>query len=113
MVAKIAAEIDRNHSHKAIAAITFTIKAAQEIKDRNHQKFSYSHHWLTTLLSQPYGSVLLLANMQQDCFHSNIRTIYCVKFRSSHFLNRLWKGKFHSPCECYREFLCALRIKLP
>ena len=34
MVAKIAAEIDRNHSHKAIAAITFTIKAAQEIKDR-------------------------------------------------------------------------------
>ena len=34
MVAKIAAEIEHNHTHKSIAAITFTIKAAQEIKDR-------------------------------------------------------------------------------
>lgn len=34
MVQKIAKEIDENHSHKVIAAITFTIKAAQEIKDR-------------------------------------------------------------------------------
>jgi len=34
MVNKIAKEIDDNHSHKVIAAITFTIKAAQEIKDR-------------------------------------------------------------------------------
>ena len=34
MVQKIAKEIEDNHSHKVIAAITFTIKAAQEIKDR-------------------------------------------------------------------------------
>lgn len=34
MVKKIAKEIDENHSHKVIAAITFTIKAAQEIKER-------------------------------------------------------------------------------
>ncbi len=34
MVNKIAKEIDDNHSHKVVAAITFTIKAAQEIKDR-------------------------------------------------------------------------------
>lgn len=34
MVNKIAKEIDDNHTHKVIAAITFTIKAAQEIKDR-------------------------------------------------------------------------------
>ena len=34
MVAKIATEIEHNHTHKSIAAITFTIKAAQEIKDR-------------------------------------------------------------------------------
>ena len=34
MVNKIAKEINDNHSHKVIAAITFTIKAAQEIKDR-------------------------------------------------------------------------------
>ena len=34
MVNKIVKEIEDNHSHKVIAAITFTIKAAQEIKDR-------------------------------------------------------------------------------
>lgn len=34
MVCKIAKEINENRSHKVIAAITFTIKAAQEIKDR-------------------------------------------------------------------------------
>lgn len=34
MVAKIAEEIKRNRTHRVIAAVTFTIKAAQEIKDR-------------------------------------------------------------------------------
>lgn len=34
MVNKIAKEINDNHTHKVVAAITFTIKAAQEIKDR-------------------------------------------------------------------------------
>ena len=34
MVNKIAEEIAEIHTHKSIAAITFTIKAAQEIKDR-------------------------------------------------------------------------------
>ena len=34
MVSKIAKEINENRTHKVIAAITFTIKAAQEIKDR-------------------------------------------------------------------------------
>ena len=34
MVSKIVEEINAKHTHKVIAAITFTIKAAQEIKDR-------------------------------------------------------------------------------
>lgn len=34
MVNKIAHEIENNRTHKVMAAITFTIKAAQEIKDR-------------------------------------------------------------------------------
>lgn len=34
MVSKIAKEIEDNHFHKVIAAITFTVKAAQEIRDR-------------------------------------------------------------------------------
>lgn len=34
MVSKISKEINANRTHKVVAAITFTIKAAQEIKDR-------------------------------------------------------------------------------
>lgn len=34
MVSKIAKEIEGNHTHKVIAAITFTVKAAKEIRDR-------------------------------------------------------------------------------
>lgn len=34
MVSKIEYDIARSHTHKAVAAITFTIKAADEIKDR-------------------------------------------------------------------------------
>ena len=34
MVAKISKEIEENHTHKVIAAITFTIKSAKEIRDR-------------------------------------------------------------------------------
>ena len=34
MVSKIAYDIDHQHTHKAMAAITFTIKAANEIKER-------------------------------------------------------------------------------
>ena len=34
MVSKIAKEIEENHTHKVIAAITFTVKAAKEIRDR-------------------------------------------------------------------------------
>ena len=34
LVSKIAHDIGKNHNHKVIAAITFTIKAANEIKER-------------------------------------------------------------------------------
>ena len=34
MVSKIEKEIEENHTHKVIAAITFTVKAAKEIRDR-------------------------------------------------------------------------------
>ena len=46
MVNKIAKEIDDNHSHKVVAAITFTIKAAQEIKDR--LSVDVIHHFIGT-----------------------------------------------------------------
>lgn len=46
MVNKIAKEINDNHTHKVVAAITFTIKAAQEIKDR--LSIDVSRHFIGT-----------------------------------------------------------------
>ncbi|WP_294409383.1 ATP-dependent helicase [uncultured Ruminococcus sp.] len=46
MVNKIAKEINDNHTHKVVAAITFTIKAAQEIKDR--LSVDISQHFIGT-----------------------------------------------------------------
>lgn len=46
MVEKIKKEINDNHTHKVIAAITFTVKAAKEIKDRI--AISTSEHFIGT-----------------------------------------------------------------
>lgn len=46
MVAKIAKEIEENKTHKVVAAITFTIKAAQEIRDR--LSVDISQHFIGT-----------------------------------------------------------------
>lgn len=46
MVSKIAKEISENKTHKVVAAITFTIKAAQEIKDR--LSIDVSRHFIGT-----------------------------------------------------------------
>ena len=46
MVSKISKEIEENHTHKVIAAITFTRKAAKEIRDR--LKFDISRHFIGT-----------------------------------------------------------------
>lgn len=46
MVAKIVHDIEHQHTHKGIAAITFTIKAANEIKER--LKIDTSNHFIGT-----------------------------------------------------------------
>lgn len=46
MVSKIAYELEQNHTHKVIAAITFTIKAAKEIKNR--LKIDTTDHFIGT-----------------------------------------------------------------
>lgn len=37
---KIKHDIEKNHTHKVVAAITFTIKAAAEIKDRLNMDYN-------------------------------------------------------------------------
>ena len=46
MVSKIKRDIEENHTHKVVAAITFTIKAAAEIKDRLN--IDVSEHFIGT-----------------------------------------------------------------
>ena len=46
MVSKIIYDIEKQHSHKVVAAITFTIKAATEIKDR--LSIDTSNHFIGT-----------------------------------------------------------------
>ena len=46
MVSKIKHDIEENHTHKVVAAITFTIKAAAEIKDRLN--IDVSEHFIGT-----------------------------------------------------------------
>ena len=46
MVSKIKNDIEENHTHKVVAAFTFTIKAAAEIKDRLN--IDVSEHFIGT-----------------------------------------------------------------
>ena len=46
MVSKIMHDIEENHTHKVVAAITFTIKAAAEIKERLN--IDVSNHFIGT-----------------------------------------------------------------
>lgn len=79
MVAKIEKEIEANHSHKVIAAITFTVKAAKEIKDR--LSIDVTNHFIGTNNSfvieeiiKPFARDVYGPNMRCD-----INTDYSIK----------------------------------
>lgn len=79
MVNKIAKEIDDNHTHKVIAAITFTIKAAQEIKDR--LSVDISQHFIGTNNSFVIEEVIkpFMKDVYGDDFDLDMSTDYSVK----------------------------------
>lgn len=59
LVTKIVKELEENHSHKVMAAITFTIKAAQEIKDRlsidvTHQFIGTNNSFVIEEIIKPF-----------------------------------------------------------
>ena len=57
MVAKIEKDLKENHSHKVIAAITFTVKAAKEIRARvnfGECKIVCVNRYCMNLLYAPY-----------------------------------------------------------
>lgn len=79
MVNKIAKEIDDNHTHKVIAAITFTIKAAQEIKDR--LSVDISQHFIGTNNSFVIEEVIkpFMKDVYGTGFDLDMSTDYSVK----------------------------------
>lgn len=79
MVNKIAKEINDNHTHKVIAAITFTIKAAQEIKDR--LSVDISQHFIGTNNSFVIEEVIkpFMKDVYGADFDLDMSTDYSVK----------------------------------
>lgn len=82
MVNKIAHEIDKNKTHKVIAAITFTIKAAQEIKDR--LSVDISQHFIGTNNSFAIDEVIkpFMKDVYGSNFDLDMNTDYSIKVDS-------------------------------
>lgn len=79
MVNKIAKEIEDNKSHKVVAAITFTIKAAQEIKER--LAVDISQHFIGTNNSFAIEEVIkpFMKDVYGEDFESDMNTDYSLK----------------------------------
>lgn len=79
MSAKIIKEIENNHTHKVIAAITFTIKAAQEIKDR--LAVNISQHFIGTNNSFAIEEIIkpFMKDVYGADFDLDISTDYSIK----------------------------------
>ena len=79
MVTKIAAEIESNRTHKVIAAITFTIKAAQEIKNR--LSVDVTRHFIRTNNSFAIEEVIkpFMKDVYGSTYAIDMSTDYSVK----------------------------------
>jgi hypothetical protein len=79
MVNKIAKEIESNKSHKVVAAITFTIKAAQEIKER--LAVDISQHFIGTNNSFAVEEVIkpFMKDVFGEDFDLDMNTDYSIK----------------------------------
>ena len=82
MVNKIVKEIEDNHTHKVIAAITFTIKAAQEIKDR--LSVDITNHFIGTNNSFVIQEIIkpFMKDVYGAEFDLDMSTDYSVKVKT-------------------------------
>lgn len=79
MTAKITKEIEDNHTHKVIAAITFTVKAAKEI--RNRLTIDIAEHFIGT--NNSFAIEEIIKPFARDVYGNNydieVSTDYSVK----------------------------------
>lgn len=85
MVSKIAYELEQNHTHKVIAAITFTIKAAKEIKNR--LKIDTTDHFIGTNNSFVIEEIIKPFIRDVYGLEYNLRLLLITQKKSKH-LNR-------------------------
>ena len=79
LVEKIAKELDENHTHRSIAAITFTIKAAKEIKDRvsvdtTHQFIGTNNSFAIEEIIKPF-----MKDVFGDEYDLDLNTDYSIR----------------------------------
>lgn len=82
LVSKIAHDIGKNHNHKVIAAITFTIKAANEIKER--LTIDPDRHFIGTNNSFAIEEIIkpFMRDVYGSDFDLDMSTDYSLKFDS-------------------------------
>lgn len=82
MVAKIESELENNHSHRVIAAITFTIKAAKEIRER--MKVDTSECFIGTNNSFVIEEVIkpFARDVYSEISNTGMNTDYSIKLKS-------------------------------
>ena len=91
MVSKIMYDIERNNTHKVVAAITFTIKAASEIKKR--LTIDIDNHFIGTNNSFVIEEIIkpFLKDVFGKSYDLNMSTDYSVKVKD--FMEGLTKIK--------------------
>lgn len=82
LVEKMTKELEDNHTHKVVAAITFTIKAAKEIKDR--LRADYTGCFIGTNNSFAIEEIIkpFIRDVYEGDFHFDISSDYSVTFSS-------------------------------
>src|SRR5690625_1182807 len=118
MIDKIKNVLDSIDNHKTIAAITFTIKAAQEIKDKASQKAVYSSFVAST--NDSFIENEIIRPFLADAYGVEYSAGYRVEFENSYkfrnFLNGLKQLKEYNVLGVYWDnnknfnFEIALKI---
>ena len=82
LVSKIEKEIKENYTHKSIAAITFTIKAANEIRER--MSIDLSEHFIGTNNSFVIEEIIkpFMKDAYGLCFDRDMSTDYSIKIKT-------------------------------
>ncbi|CAK1253272.1 UvrD-helicase domain-containing protein [Fructobacillus tropaeoli] len=114
MVAKIEKEIEENRSHRVIAAITFTIKAAREIKER--LSVDSDGHFIGTNNSFAIEEVIkpFMRDAYGESFDSEMTTDYILKFNSydegiTYISQKKTLGSYEKN---YKNFIFELALKI-